>query len=115
MTTALDTDDESPALVACKHFCSFGCGNEYEFIVVTASDSTTQFLCVPCFIGTAADLLTAVTDPDDPAVMLAVETYAADTVTPAGTRGRKKALVSGIEPDANAGVFDDFEPDISAA
>ena len=96
----------------CKHQCGFGCGNEYEFVVTTVSDSTTQFLCVPHYIETASMMLAAVMEPDDPVVMAAVEQYDADTVTPTGRRGRKASLISAIDNEGLDEVFDDFEPDV---
>jgi hypothetical protein len=97
---------------ACQHVCSMGCGNEYEFVVVTASDSTTQFLCVPCFVGAAMTIVSAMTEPNDPSVAEAVEAYAADVVQSPGTRGRKAAYIGAIEQVNDNGVFDEFEPDI---
>lgn len=44
--------------------CSLGCGNAYDFVVVLVQDGTTQFLCTPCFVRTAADMLEAMTNPD---------------------------------------------------
>lgn len=110
-----ETDEIPGAEIAaenCKHQCSFSCGNEYEFVVTTVSDSTTQFLCVPHYIETAAIMLTAVTEPDNPAVIAAVEQYDADTVTPTGKRGRKASLIGGMQLDDTDGVFDEFEPDV---
>lgn len=48
--------------------CSLGCGNPYDFVVVLVQDSTTQMLCTPCFVRTAADMLDAMTNPNDPEV-----------------------------------------------
>lgn len=99
----------------CKHTCSFGCGNEYEFVVTTCSDSSTQFLCIPCFIGTAVSLVTAVTQPDDPDVMAAVQAFDADMVQSPGTRGKKQSLLPAIAQEPDFSMFDAFEPDVSQA
>lgn len=48
--------------------CSMGCGNPYDFVVVTIEDGSTLFLCVPCFIRIAAEMTEAVVNPDNPAV-----------------------------------------------
>jgi hypothetical protein len=101
------------AVIECKHVCSMGCGNEYEFVVVTASDSTTQFLCVPCFVNAAMVIVAAITEPDNPDVMSAVEAYGAVEQNTVGRRGRKKALIGGVDSAENAGALDDFEPDIA--
>jgi hypothetical protein len=45
--------------------CAMGDGNPYDFIVVLVQDGTTQFLCTPCFVRTAADMLEAMTNPDN--------------------------------------------------
>lgn len=52
--------------------CSNGDGNPYDFIVVTVSDATTQFLCTPCFVQAAIVMVTAITEGQDPEVMEAV-------------------------------------------
>lgn len=44
--------------------CSFGCGNPYDYIVVSVSDGTTEFLCLPCYVKLAADMVAAVTSPE---------------------------------------------------
>lgn len=48
--------------------CSFGCGNPYDVVVVFVNDGTSQFLCIPCFVRTAHDMIAAITTPDDPDV-----------------------------------------------
>lgn len=44
--------------------CSYGCGNPYDFIFVSVSDGTTEFLCLPCFVKLAADMVEAALNPD---------------------------------------------------
>lgn len=53
--------------------CTFGCGNPYDFILVTVSDGSTEFVCMPCFIKLATDMLTAVMEADNPNVQAAVQ------------------------------------------
>lgn len=48
--------------------CSLACGNPYDFVVVLVADGTTQFLCTPCFVRTAHDMLTAMVTSGDPDV-----------------------------------------------
>jgi hypothetical protein len=43
--------------------CSLACGNPYDFVVILVQDGTTQFLCTPCFVHTAHDMLMAMADP----------------------------------------------------
>lgn len=43
--------------------CTFGCGNPYDYVFISVRDSTTEFLCLPCFLRLASDIVTAVTEP----------------------------------------------------
>lgn len=52
--------------------CTFGCGNPYDYIVVSCADGSTEFLCLPCYVRLATDMIAAVTDPDDPKVKAAL-------------------------------------------
>jgi hypothetical protein len=52
--------------------CSYGCGNPYDYVFVSVSDGTTEFLCLPCFLVLAQQLVTAVIDPSDPTVRAAM-------------------------------------------
>jgi hypothetical protein len=103
------------AEMECKHMCESGDGNEYAVILTNVEDSTTQFLCIPCLVGVAMVIVTAMTEPDDPSVIAAVEAYDAETVTSRGTRGRKASLMGGHAGAVDDGIFDEFEPDVSAA
>jgi hypothetical protein len=106
--------ERGEALEECGHKCSFACGNNYAFVVVTVADSTTQFLCVPCYVQTAMAMVQAITDPDSPVVRDAVAEYEASRPDTVGTRGRNKSLIAGIDTGTDAGVFDEFEPDITS-
>lgn len=65
--------DETPEQPVIRSYgCSFGCGNPYDYVFVTVADGTTEFLCLPCFVRLASDLLEAVTEPDSPRVKAAV-------------------------------------------
>ena len=60
---------DQPAQPAQRSYgCSYGCGNPYDFILITVSDSTTEFLCLPCLVHLAGDLVEAVVNPDNPEV-----------------------------------------------
>lgn len=75
--------------------CTFGCGNPYDMIVITVSDGTTQFLCVPCFIRTASDALSALLDIKSPGVQEAIAHQLASGLPsvpgPSGKRGKRNA------------------------
>lgn len=89
--------------------CSMGCGNPYDVIVITVSDSTTQFLCFPCWVKLAADVLHAITDPDSPQSVVALqEAMSLDDDTVPGPRGKSRgrnAPTSYDDPD----IFDAFD------
>lgn len=53
--------------------CSFGCGNPYDFIFVSVVDGTTEFLCLPCMVRLASDMVAAVTEPDNPSLITALQ------------------------------------------
>jgi len=44
--------------------CTFGCGNPYDYVFISVRDGTTEFLCLPCFVRLASDIVGAVTNPD---------------------------------------------------
>lgn len=97
MTT--QSDDQHPR----SYGCTFACGNPYDVIVTMVSDASTEFLCIPCFIKTAADMLTAMTNHDDPTVKAAMA-YAAEhpitqTPGPPGRKGKKNAPATANDLD----------------
>ena len=46
--------------------CSFACGNPYDYILLEVQGGETLFLCLPCFIRTASDMVAAATNEDMP-------------------------------------------------
>lgn len=89
--------------------CSFGDGNPYDFVVVTVVDSTTLFLCAPCFVRTALEMVQAATEPYAAETLMAMQH--AGTVTPVPmdgspvkTRGHN-APAESDDPD----LFDAFD------
>lgn len=71
--------------------CSFGDGNPYDFVVVTVVDSTTLFLCAPCFVRTALEMVQALTDPDT--LGTDIESFMSDTadaITAPGPTGKTR-------------------------
>lgn len=90
--------------------CTFGCGNPYDVIVVMVSDGTTEFLCIPCFVKMASDMVAAITDADDPTVKAAMEWASSNPVEntpgPRGKRGRHNAPATNNDPDLME-AFDD--------
>jgi hypothetical protein len=84
--------------------CSLACGNPYDFIVVLVEDSSTQMLCTPCFVRTAADMLEAMLNPDDPEVQQRIASAGdIDTVPMKGRQVAKRgheAPADSLDPDA---------------
>ena len=62
--------------------CSRGCGNPYDFIIVTVSEAFSEMLCLPCFVATSMDMIRAVTEPGNPDVMAAVAAMPASDQVP---------------------------------
>lgn len=95
---------EIETIDARSYGCSLGCGNPYDFVVVLVQDSTTQMLCTPCFVRTAADMLEAMTNMSDPEVQRRIaEAGAVEQVPMYGrqvaARGHE-APADTIDPDA---------------
>jgi len=61
--------DQPPTSSTRSYGCSFGCGNPYDYIVTSVADATTEFLCVPCYIRLATEMIQAITEPDNPDVV----------------------------------------------
>jgi hypothetical protein len=57
--------------------CTFGCGNPYDYVVISVADGTTYFLCLPCYVRLATDMVEAVVDPNGLKILAAM---AADNV-----------------------------------
>lgn len=106
LDTAPEADDE------CNHLCSMGCGNRYEFVVTTVSDMSSLALCVPCFIGNATAMLTAITEPDNPDVQEAMRLATASETSRVKGRGRKQQFIGGMDTEPDFSMFDEFEPDV---
>lgn len=89
--------------------CTFGCGNPYDFIIVTVADSSTELLCTPCFIKVAADMVTAITSPQDLSVLAAMQDAAASNQEhvpgPTAKHGRRNAPAT----NESAAVFEAYD------
>jgi hypothetical protein len=58
---------DQPPPIERSYGCTFGCGNPYDIIVISVADSTTEFLCIPCYVRMASDLVEVITNPDSEA------------------------------------------------
>jgi hypothetical protein len=54
----------TPVIPERSYGCTFGCGNPYDYVFISVRDGTTEFLCLPCFVRLAHDMLAAVVEPD---------------------------------------------------
>lgn len=92
-----------PSLPPRTYGCTFGCGNPYDFIIVSVSDSTTEFLCMPCYVRLATDMIAAVVDQSDPKVqdMMRAMSDVEMNVAPGPTAqpGRKNAPATATDQD----------------
>lgn len=83
--------------------CSFGCGNPYDFIVISVRDGSAEFLCLPCYVRLATDMIAAVTEQDNPKVAEAVAAMNGDSEAtvkgPSGKRGKRNAPTTNEDPD----------------
>lgn len=89
--------------------CSFGCGNPYDYIVISVADATTEFLCLPCYVRLAVDMVAAVTDTGDPKVREAMAAIGGiDIGSTPGPKGkpRGKNAPVGNADDAIFGAYD---------
>lgn len=93
--------------------CTFGCGNPYDYIVISVRDGTTEMLCLPCFVRLASDIVTAVTEPDPDQVMKWLHTISPLDPTPMKGRrartGKHNAPATSSDPD----IFDAYDASIT--
>ena len=95
--------------------CTFGCGNPYDYVFISVRDGTTEFLCLPCFVRLASDIVTAVTEPDPEQVSKWLKTISPLAPTPMRANsvrsGRKNAPATNDDPD----LFETFDSRIDVS
>jgi len=105
----------SDAPVERSYGCTFGCGNPYDYILVTVADGSTEFVCVPCFIRLAADMIEAITNPDNPEVagkLAVVGLVPVDQAPgPKGKRRGRNAPATSDDPSVFAAFDSRIMPD----
>lgn len=79
---------------ACLHACSYNCGRQYDVIVTQVVDGSTMFLCIPCFMSFAHNVMQAMVDPNNPGVMEAVTS--ADLTDVAYVTAKEGGSVAGV-------------------
>lgn len=97
---------DQPAQIQRSYGCTFGCGNPYDYIVVSVADGSAEMLCLPCYVRLATDMVAAVTDPSDPKVREAMSALAEMPIqTVPGPSGKPR----GHNAPATSDDIDDFE------
>lgn len=89
--------------------CTFGCGNPYDYILVSVQDGSTELLCLPCMIKLAADMVTAITDPSNETVQQAMQlrgdVFGDQTPGPSGKPRGKNAPATAVDDD----LFEEYD------
>lgn len=70
-----------PHAAACLHSCSYGCGRTYDVMVVQVVDGSTMFLCMPCFMSFAHQIMTAMVEETNADVAEVTQNATFDNVT----------------------------------
>lgn len=101
--------DFSSGNITRSYGCTFGCGNPYDYIVVAVADGTTEFLCLPCYVRLATDMIAAVTDPDDPKVQKAMAEATAVLQAPMASNGVKPRGKNAPATSQDDDILDAFD------
>lgn len=99
--------------------CTNGDGRPYDVILINVADGTTDFLCMPCFVGVAATVAEAMVNPDSPEAAEALAYMASQgnpqVPGPSGSPGKRNAPATNDDPDLfaayDAAVEWDGDPD----
>lgn len=89
--------------------CTLGCGNPYDVIVILVTDGETMFLCMPCYVRVASDVLEAFLDAANPKIQDAIrranDTIRSQTPGPSGKSRGRNAPADNTDPDITS-MFD---------
>lgn len=95
--------DPTPVPPERSYGCSYACGNPYDFVIISVQDGTTEFLCVPCFVRLAADMVEAATNPESPDIQNMLRQAGTVDSAPMTTPNKRKrghnAPVTNDDPD----------------
>ncbi len=89
--------------------CTFGCGNPYDFVFISVSDGTTEFLCLPCMVRLAGDMVEAVTNPDNATVKDAMSAYDGGDQAPMSGNGSKRRGKNAPATNDDHELFESFD------
>ena len=98
---------ESAAHAGRSYGCTYGCGNPYDVLLVSVADGTTEFLCLPCLVKLAADMVTGIINAESANVDAKVRK--AGTVQQAPMDG------NGARPRGHNAPVTTDDPDLFAA
>lgn len=108
----VNTDEaaEQDQTVPVRSFgCQYGCGNPMDVMLYQFVDGSTLVLCIPCFIRTAMDIVTAMTsNPDEGIQQMMAEMTTLDMVDTPTARARrgKHNAPAGVD---NAELIDAYD------
>jgi hypothetical protein len=99
----------NPGIPERSYGCTFGCGNPYDFILISVRDGTTEFLCLPDMVRLATDMVDAVTNPDNPGLQEwlseSLDAIAAPMSGNGAKKGRRNAPATNDDPE----LFESFD------
>lgn len=99
----------TPVIPERSYGCTFGCGNPYDYVFISVRDGTTEFLCLPCFVRLAHDMLATVTEPDPEQTAKWLQTISPLDNAPQRDGGAKRrghnAPATNLDPE----LFDAFD------
>lgn len=95
--------------------CTFGCGNPYDYVFISVRDGTTEFLCLPCFVRLASDIVSAVTEPNPEQVAKWLHTISPLAAAPMKANGAKRGRKNAPATNEDPGLFEAFDSRIDAS
>lgn len=105
---------EGSGLPVRSYGCTFGCGNPYDVIIISVADSTTELLCMPCYVRMASEVLATIINPYGEESKRAAEVAGEIVQVPMrgkGARGRgHNAPATADDPD----IFEAYDSRITA-
>lgn len=106
---------EQPAAPPKRSYgCSFGCGNPYDYILVSVADGSIEFLCLACYVRLARDMIVAVVDTGDPKVIEALAYASSLDLDPTpGPDGRPRGHNAPVTAEDDA-LFEAYDSRVTA-
>lgn len=99
---------EQNAIPQRSYGCTFGCGNPYDYVIISVSDGSTEFLCLPCYVRLATYMVRAVTDPNSLAALQEMEAAYAGESAPMTGPGPKRRGKNAPATTTDDDVIDAF-------